>query len=100
MKTPVLASCALLSLLAACGGGSSSSTGTAGGGSGGGGGGPVLVPPAASLVRVSQSSPYKSSCGGALPGSVSYENAEVEPYLAINPADPSNLVAAWQQDRW
>jgi hypothetical protein len=24
----------------------------------------------------------------------------VEPYLAINPSNPSNLVGAWQQDRW
>jgi len=24
----------------------------------------------------------------------------VEPYLAINPANPSNLIGIWQQDRW
>ncbi|HSC48152.1 MAG TPA: sialidase family protein [Gammaproteobacteria bacterium] len=35
-----------------------------------------------------------------MPGSVSYEDAEVEPYMAVNPANPSNLVGVWQQDRW
>jgi len=33
-------------------------------------------------------------------GSVSYENAEVEPYVAVNPGNPSNLIGVWQQDRW
>jgi hypothetical protein len=27
-------------------------------------------------------------------------NAEVEPWLAVNPANPSNFVGVWQQDRW
>nr|MBA3777016.1 exo-alpha-sialidase [Betaproteobacteria bacterium] len=27
-------------------------------------------------------------------------NAEVEPYLAVNPRNPNNLVGVWQQDRW
>lgn len=27
-------------------------------------------------------------------------NSEVEPTLAVNPANPQNMVAAWQQDRW
>lgn len=27
-------------------------------------------------------------------------NAEVEPSVAVNPMDSSNLIAAWQQDRW
>jgi hypothetical protein len=29
-----------------------------------------------------------------------YLNAEVEPSLAVDPASPSTVVAAWQQDRW
>jgi hypothetical protein len=29
-----------------------------------------------------------------------YANAEVEARAAVNPVNPSNLVAAWQQDRW
>jgi Neuraminidase (sialidase) len=27
-------------------------------------------------------------------------NAEVEPWLAVNPANPSNFIGVWQQDRW
>lgn len=29
-----------------------------------------------------------------------YSNAEVEPFAAANPLNPSNLVGVWQQDRW
>lgn len=35
-----------------------------------------------------------------MPGSTVYENAEVEPYAAVNPANPSNILGIWQQDRW
>lgn len=77
--------------LAACGGGSSSSSFTPA----------KLSPPDAALVRVSTASPYPASCGGSLgAGSVNYEDAEVEPYFAVNPTNPSNLVGVWQQDRW
>jgi hypothetical protein len=31
---------------------------------------------------------------------VDFVGAEAEPHLAIDPADPRHLVAAWQQDRW
>jgi hypothetical protein len=27
-------------------------------------------------------------------------NAEVEPWVEVNPTDPSNVIAVWQQDRW
>ena len=27
-------------------------------------------------------------------------DSEVEPWLDVNPTDPDNLVAFWQQDRW
>src|SRR5207237_8480887 len=37
---------------------------------------------------------------GAAPGSVSYVNAEVEPWVAVNPANPANIIGVWQQDRW
>lgn len=77
---------------AGCGGGSGSSASTPP---------PVqLTPPGAPLVRVSGPSPYPASCGGAATGSVNYEDAEVEPYVAVNPANPSNVVGIWQQDRW
>jgi hypothetical protein len=29
-----------------------------------------------------------------------FENAEVEPMIAVNPANPANLVGVWQEDRW
>jgi hypothetical protein len=53
----------------------------------------------ANPVRVTGASPFAAGCtpsGGGVP----YHNAEVEPYVAINPLDPSNLVGVWQQDRW
>ena len=29
-----------------------------------------------------------------------YENAEVEPFAAVNPRNPLNVIGVWQQDRW
>jgi len=89
---PIRTVLALLSaaLLSACGGGGSSSSSSAAG---------PISPPATGLVRVSATSPYPAGCGGGKTG-IDYEDAEVEPYVAINPANPSNLVAAWQQDRF
>jgi hypothetical protein len=31
---------------------------------------------------------------------VNYPNTEVEPWVAVNPKNPDNLVGGWQQDRW
>jgi hypothetical protein len=52
-------------------------------------------------VRVSSSSTFAAGCDGiaAETGTV-YPNTAVEPYLVINTFNASNLVAAWQQDRW
>jgi hypothetical protein len=36
---------------------------------------------------------------GPPPGEV-FENAEVEPWITVNPTNPNNLVGVWQQDRW
>lgn len=47
---------------------------------------------------VSTSNPY-STCTVGGPGT-NYLNAEVEPYVAVNPANSSNLIGQWQQDRW
>jgi hypothetical protein len=33
------------------------------------------------------------------PGTI-YTDAEVEPRVAVNPANPSNMIGVWQQDRW
>ena len=32
--------------------------------------------------------------------STNYPGTEVEPWLAVNPANNANLVTGWQQDRW
>jgi hypothetical protein len=29
-----------------------------------------------------------------------YANAEVEPFIAVNPSNPNNFIAVWQQNRW
>lgn len=96
MKCAVLlpAAAAAVLLLAACGGSGTSSVAN-------NPPPPSIQPPSVPpLVRVSMNSPYPSGCGGGMAGSISYENAEVEPYVAVNPANPSNLVGVWQQDRW
>src|SRR5207244_13219579 len=47
---------------------------------------------------VSGTSPIASwTIGG--PGT-NYVNAEVEPRVAVNPSNPSNIVGVFQQDRW
>ena len=54
---------------------------------------------AASLVTVSGPSPYGSCLNAGEPGT-NYVNAEVEPYVAVNPHLAGNIVGVWQQDRW
>lgn len=51
------------------------------------------------LETVSGASPYASCVNAGEPGRV-YVNAEVEPYIAINPASNTNHIGVWQQDRW
>jgi hypothetical protein len=50
--------------------------------------------------RVSAASPFSAGCDGVPAGGTVFANAEVEPTVAINPHDTTNIVAAWQQDRW
>ncbi len=73
--------------LAACGGG---------GGGGGSEAPPTPLPPPPGLV--SGPTPFATGCGGT--NGTLYVNAEVEPSLAVNPANPAHLLAMWQQDRW
>ncbi len=75
--------------ISACSGGSSD---------GSSGPGPA-VPPVDTLIRVSGQSPFSANCAGAQAGTL-YFNAEVEPYVAVNPGSGANLIAVWQQDRW
>ena len=71
-------------------------------GCGGGGGSAPPPPPFTSVtqVRVSQLSTFSTGCDGGPANGILYIDAAVEPSLALNPLSPSNLVAAWQQDRW
>lgn len=74
-----------------------------GGGDGGGSRSPPPPPPPFSsvpLIRVSQQSTLTAGCNGAPQTGTLYLDAEVEPYVAINPSSPTNLIGAWQQDRW
>ncbi len=50
------------------------------------------------LVTVSGANPY-ASCTIGGPGK-NYPDAEVEPYVSVNPTNSNNLVGVWQQDRW
>jgi len=52
------------------------------------------------LKRVSGPSPFTPGCNGAPQTGTNYPNAEVEPWLSINPLNPRNIVGVWQQDRW
>jgi hypothetical protein len=60
---------------------------------------PPPPPPLAFPVAVSGASPYPAGCN-SLPGAASHRGSAVEPSLAVDPASPLHLVAAWQQDRW
>ncbi len=45
-------------------------------------------------------SPFAPGCEGVPQSGTLYENAEVEPRVAVDPTNPSHIVGAWQQDRW
>jgi hypothetical protein len=54
-------------------------------------------------VPASDPSPFAGCTVGAAPGEdpgTVYPNTEVEPFVAVNPTDPDNLIGAFQQDRW
>lgn len=52
------------------------------------------------LVLVSGPSPFTPGCNGAPQNGTNFPNAEVEPWVAVNPANPGNIIGVWQQDRW
>jgi len=52
------------------------------------------------LTRVSGTSPFANCSVLPLPGETNYPNAEVEPWIAVNPRDTDHLIGVWQQDRW
>jgi hypothetical protein len=54
------------------------------------------------LVQVTGASPFAIGCAGSGhdPRGMVYENDEVEPWIAVDPAHPDHIAGAWQQDRW
>jgi hypothetical protein len=87
-----LATAVIISMLTSCGGGGDDNSG-----------GSVTTPPPPTTptdgaIRVSGPSPFAANCAEA--GTGVFANAEVEPFIASNPANPNNLIAVWQQDRW
>ncbi len=82
---------------------------------GGGGGGssgsttpppppPIINPPPPPIVdpmfQVSAASPFVDGCDGVAATGTLYANAEVEPYVAVDPTNTNHVVGVWQQDRW
>jgi hypothetical protein len=66
---------------------------------------PAFAAPAGvgALSTASGPSPFAGCTTGLDPGSppgTNYVNAEVEPWVAVNPARPGNLIGVYQQDRW
>jgi hypothetical protein len=55
-------------------------------------------------VQVSGASPFPADCGlepgVSDPPGVTVLDSEVEPWADVNPTNPGNIVAFWQQDRW
>ena len=49
---------------------------------------------------VSAASPFAPGCDGVAATGTLFENAEVEPMVAVDPTNPANLIGVWQQDRW
>jgi hypothetical protein len=44
-------------------------------------------------------SPF-AGCTQIGPGETNYVNAEVEPWVEVNPTNPANIIGVFQQDRW
>src|SRR3954469_1019520 len=43
---------------------------------------------------------FAANCNGVPQNGTNYRNAEVEPYVDLNPVRPQNLVGVYQQDRY
>ena len=71
----------------------------------GGGGGdeaappPPVTPPSVTRVVASGPSLVAPGCDGGRSSGTVFVEAEVEPFVAVSPANPELLVGAWQQDR-
>ena len=50
--------------------------------------------------RASDVSAFAPGCDSVAASGTLFQNAEVEPMLAVDPTNASNLIGVWQQDRW
>jgi hypothetical protein len=50
------------------------------------------------LQAISGPSPFAAGCPGALHDDTNITGHELEPAIAVNPADSRNIIAAWKQD--
>jgi hypothetical protein len=82
VRFPVVVTIAVMGLVAATAAGSSLSS-------------PIAV----SDTSASPLAACTADAPASQPGR-NFPNSEVEPYLAVNPTNPQNVVAVWQQDRW
>jgi hypothetical protein len=53
----------------------------------------------APLTVLSGPSPF-AGCDISGQAGTNFLNSEVEPWVDVNPTDPNNVIAVWQQDRW
>jgi len=64
----------------------------------------ATLPSAASVGGKKQVNVAGSFCAPATvtpdPTGTNYPSTEVEPWVAVNPQNPNNMIAVWQQDRW
>lgn len=64
--------------------------------------GTITTAAGAQEVTITGRTPF-AGCNADRPGQQSgtlYRNTEIEPWVTVNPENPRNIVAGWQQDRW
>src|SRR5215213_5535277 len=52
------------------------------------------------VVQASAASPLYPCADADTGDGINYPSTEVEPFVAVNPTDPDNIIGAYQQDRW
>jgi hypothetical protein len=60
----------------------------------------VLAATVGVAVVASRPSPFAACTAGETDTGEVFINAEVEPWIDVNPTNPANVVGVWQQDRW
>ncbi|HEY5803220.1 MAG TPA: sialidase family protein [Lysobacter sp.] len=61
---------------------------------------PPPLPTVDPEYRASSQTPFAVNCDNVPVNGTVFVNAEVEPYLAVDPRDANHMIGAWQQDRW